>query len=120
MREIRDYLADIKIECEYLISRSKGLGYEEFIQNEELKRAFVRSLEVIGEAAKHIPEELREKFAKIKWKNVVAMRNVLIHEYFGVDYKVIWKTVKVRIPELYGVIMDMIEEVDKSQKGGCG
>lgn len=51
---------------------------------------------------------------------MVAMRNVLIHEYFGVDYKVIWKTVKVRIPELYGVIMDMIEEVDKSQKGGCG
>ena len=57
MREIKDYLIDIKTECEYLINRSQNLSFEEFIDNEELKRAFVRSLEVIGEAARYIPKE---------------------------------------------------------------
>ncbi|HPP42641.1 MAG TPA: DUF86 domain-containing protein, partial [Syntrophorhabdaceae bacterium] len=57
-REIRDYLMDIKTECEYLINRCENLNYEDFITNEELKRAFIRSLEVIGEASKRIPKEL--------------------------------------------------------------
>ncbi|MEJ5338321.1 MAG: HepT-like ribonuclease domain-containing protein [Aquificaceae bacterium] len=61
MREIRDYLMDIKDECEYLMSRTRGLNYNEFISSEELKRAFVRSLEIIGEASKHIPKEIRKK-----------------------------------------------------------
>ncbi len=60
MREIRDYLFDIKNECEYLLERIKNLTYENFIQNEELKRAFVRSLEIIGEAAKQIPEVINK------------------------------------------------------------
>ena len=61
MREIRDYLLDIENECEHLISKSKDLSYEDFLKNEELKRAFVRSLEIIGEAVRHIPKEIRNK-----------------------------------------------------------
>ena len=113
-REIKDYLMDIKNECEYLISRSENLSYENFIKNEELKRAFVRSLEVIGEASKHIPQELRRKYSQIRWRSIIGMRNVLIHEYFGVDYRVLWKVVKERIPELYEVINKMIEEINKN------
>jgi uncharacterized protein with HEPN domain len=99
MREIRDYLMDIKTECEYLLSKSENLKYEDFIMNEELKRAFVRSLEIIGEAAKHIPKEIRRRYHQIRWKSVVGMRNILIHEYFGVDYRVLWKLIKERIPD---------------------
>lgn len=99
MREIRDYLMDIKTECEYLLSKSENLKYEDFIMNEELKRAFVRSLEIIGEAAKHIPKEIRRRYPQIRWKSVVGMRNILIHEYFGVDYRVLWKLIKERIPD---------------------
>ena len=109
-REIRDYLMDIKTECEYLINRCENLNYEDFITNEELKRAFVRSLEVIGEASKRIPKELRKKYSQIRWKSIVGMRNILIHEYFGVDYLVVWKVVKEKIPELYEVIKKIIEE----------
>jgi len=111
MREIRDYLIDIKTECEYLINRSQNLSFEEFIGNEELKRAFVRSLEVIGEAARYIPKEIRKKHPEIKWKSVVGMRNKLIHEYFGVDYMVVWKTVKERIPDLYKLIIKILDEL---------
>jgi uncharacterized protein with HEPN domain len=112
MREIRDYLLDIKIECEYLISKSANLSYEEFIKNEELKRSFVRSLEIIGEGAKYIPKEFRNRYPKIKWKSIVGMRNKLIHEYFGIDYRVVWKTVKEKIPELYKVIEDLIRDLE--------
>jgi len=111
MREIRDYLLDIENECEYLISKSKDLSYEDFLKNEELKRAFVRSLEIIGEAVRHIPKEIRNKHSQIKWKSIVGVRNKLIHEYFGVDYMVLWKTAKERIPELYEVIKKIIEEL---------
>ncbi len=112
MREIKDYLMDIKTECEYLITRTKNLTYDDFIKNEELKRAFVRSLEIIGEAAKHIPKEIKNKYTDIKWKNVVGIRNKLIHEYFGVDYRVVWKTIKEKIPELYTVIKKVINDLN--------
>ncbi|MGB9639040.1 MAG: DUF86 domain-containing protein [bacterium] len=110
MREIRDYLFDIKNECEYLLKRTENLTYENFIENEEFKRAFVRSLEIIGESTKHIPQEIRKKYPQIKWKNIVGMRNLLIHEYFGVDYKVVWKVIKEKIPEFYEVINKIINE----------
>lgn len=112
MREVRDHLMDIKAECEYLIGRVQGLTYEGFIADEDLKRAFVRSLEVIGEAAKHIPKDWRKRYPQIRWGGVIGMRNILIHEYFGVDYLTVWKVVTERIPELYEVIKRMIEETE--------
>jgi uncharacterized protein with HEPN domain len=113
MREIRDYLLDIKNECEYLINRSKHSNYDDFVKNEELKRASVRSLEIIGEAARHIPKELRGKYPNIKWKSIVGIRNKLIHEYFGVDYMILWKTIKEKIPELLETIERIIRELNK-------
>lgn len=113
MKELRDYLFDIKNECEYLVNRSKNLSYEDFIANEDLKKAFTRSLEIIGEAAKQIPKEIRKKYPQIRWKSVVGIRNKLIHEYFGVDYQVIWKTIKEKIPFLLEVIEKIIEEINQ-------
>ena len=72
----------------------------------------MRSLEIIGEAAKYIPKEFRNRYPKIKWKSIVGMRNKLIHEYFGIDYRVVWKTVKEKISELYKVIEDLIRDLE--------
>ncbi len=78
-----------------------------------MKRAFVRSLEIIGETARHIPKEIRNKHPQIKWKSIVGIRNKLIHEYFGVDYMVLWKTVKERIPKLYETTKKIMDELNK-------
>lgn len=112
MRELRDYLIDIKNECEYLMNKTKNISYRDFFNNEEYKRAFVRSLEIIGEASKHIPRDIRKKYPQIKWKSVVGIRNKIIHEYFGIDYEVVWKTIKEKIPELYIIIQKIIKEAN--------
>lgn len=90
-REILDYVEDIKYECEYMIIKSKS--YDSFISNEDLKRAFIRSLEIIGEASKHIHKEIKKEYPIIPWRQISGMRNILVRDYFGVNFEVVWKTV---------------------------
>ncbi len=110
-RNVRDYIVDILNECDYLISRTKKLNYNSFLNNEDLKKAFVRSLEVIGEAVKNIPDEIREQFPVIMWKEMAGMRDKLIHAYFGVDYEVVWKTVVEDIPAIKKNFTDIINKL---------
>jgi uncharacterized protein with HEPN domain len=117
-RTIKDYLIDILNECEYLLERVKIFDYNEFLQNEDLKKAFIRSLEVIGEAVKKIPYEVRKQYPKISWRDMAGMRDKLIHEYFGVDYEVVWKTVREEIPHLKISIANIIEDLKKEQENG--
>ena len=79
-----EYLKHIRDECEFISTKSEGLTQELFNQDETLKRAFVRSIEIIGEATKNISTEFRLKYPNIDWKRIAGMRDVLIHSYFGV------------------------------------
>lgn len=88
-----EYLQHILDETEYLTDRGKGLNKDEFMRDETLKRAFVRSLEVIGEAAKQIPDDLRQKHGRVEWRAIAGMRDRLIHGYFGIDYDIVWDVV---------------------------
>lgn len=95
-----DYLQHVLDETDYLIRSSEGLSADEFYADETLQRAFVRSLEVIGEAAKHIPEDFRREHAGIDWRGMAGMRDRLIHGYFGVDYAIVWDAVVNHVPAL--------------------
>ena len=112
---IEDYLVDILTECNYLLNRSKELTYEEFIQDEDLKRAFVRSLEVIGEATKKIPQEIKMKYSQIPWGEMAGIRDKLIHEYFGISYEIVWETIMEDIPFLKRKIEEILNEIIKKE-----
>jgi uncharacterized protein with HEPN domain len=95
-----DKVNHINDEVNYLITKSKKLTYLEFLKDETLKRAFVRSLEIIGEAVKRIPQQIYEQYRQIEWKKIAGMRDKLIHHYFGVDYELVWDILKNHIPKL--------------------
>ena len=98
--EPRDYLHHMLVEADYLIGRSAGLSFEAFVEDDTLRRAFVRSLEIIGEAAKKVPDDFRAAHPSVEWRAMAGMRDRLIHDYFGVDFELVWDVVQQRIPEL--------------------
>lgn len=105
-----EYLRHIRDETEYLIERSRGLEKDEFLQDETLKRAFVRSIEIIGEATKQIPDDLRQKYDHIEWRAMAGMRDRLIHGYFGVDYDIVWDVVINKVPALRQEIEQILKK----------
>jgi uncharacterized protein with HEPN domain len=107
--ELHDYLRHILEEADFLIRESGNLTAAGFYADPLAQRAFVRSLEVIGEAAKKLPPHFRAQHASIDWRKITGMRDRLIHGYFGVDYEIVWDVVRTRIPELRTVVATVLE-----------
>lgn len=107
--EPRDYLRHILIETDFLLERSRPLTLDAFRTDATVQRAFVRSLEIIGEASKKVPADFREAHPEIEWRAMAGMRDRLIHDYFGVDYDLVWDVVRNRIPELRRQIAAILE-----------
>lgn len=94
------FLKDIALSCEKIIRYTDELNFEEFCKDEIRYDAVIRNLEVIGEAAKYLPEEVRSSFPKVDWRKVAGLRDILIHAYFSIDNVILWDIIKVKIPEL--------------------
>lgn len=107
-KEPKEYIRHIQEECSYLISVSKNLLFEDFLNDETLKRAVVRSLEIIGEATKKIPADFKDKWNTIQWKNMAGMRDRLIHDYIGVNYAIVWDVIKNKIPDIHKQVSDFL------------
>ncbi len=104
------YLKDI-IECINNIENFVNeMHFEEFISDDKTSSAVIRKFEIIGEAVKKIPDEIKINYPNIPWKEIAGMRDRLIHFYFGVDYKLVWETIKKRLPELKSFIEKILQD----------
>jgi uncharacterized protein with HEPN domain len=110
-REFKDYLMDLIEAMDKMEQFTEAITYEDFKKDEKTIFAVIRALEVMGEAAKKIPADARNKYKRIPWKQIAGMRDKLIHEYFGVNTRVIWKTVKEDIPLVKPIIKQMIDDM---------
>lgn len=112
-RIYRDYLNDIFDAAEKAESFLQDVSYAEFVQNTEKVYAVIRALEIMGEAAKQIPLEIREQAPAVPWRSVAGMRDVLVHRYFGVNLQRVYETVKREVPLLRTEISRLLQKLDE-------
>jgi uncharacterized protein with HEPN domain len=112
-RDYRDYLQDILDAVNDIENFVDKMSFEEFVKDRKTLNAVVRSIEIIGEASKNIPEALKAKHQELPWKQMTGMRDKLIHAYFGVDVETLWKAVKENIPPLRNAIQKMLKDTEK-------
>lgn len=110
MKPSISYCHHILAETRYLTTSAAGLTRERFLTDETLRRAFVRSLEIIGEAVKQIPDDFRQHHTQIEWRKMAGMRDRLIHDYLGVDYELVWDVVINKIPALHKAMNEIVEK----------
>ena len=103
-----EYLQHILDEIDYLAAEASALSLESFLTDETRKRAFVRSIEIVGEAAKRISPSTKSLASEVDWRAIAGMRDRLVHGYFGVDHEIVWDVVGRKMPELRPSIVKLI------------
>ncbi|NPV01763.1 MAG: DUF86 domain-containing protein [Brevinematales bacterium] len=114
-REYLDFLTDITESANAIHSFIEGINQTDFEDDKKTLFAVIHAIEIIGEAANRVPKEIKDRYQEIPWRDIVSMRNRLIHEYFGVNIPLVWESVKKEIPELCMKI-EKILEVEKKNK----
>jgi uncharacterized protein with HEPN domain len=104
MERDRAYLLDIVVSARLALSYVEGLDAEEFLDDRQIQDSVVRRLEIIGEAAGRLSDEVRAELPEIPWRSVIGMRNIMIHNYDDVDFAIVWSTVQSELPHLIAVI----------------
>jgi len=99
-REYKAYFNDILEAIGKIEKYTANMTFDDFLHNELIQDAVVRNLEIIGEAVKNLPDDIKESYPEIEWRKIAGLRDILIHAYFGVDLEIVWDIVQNKIPEL--------------------
>ncbi|MCG2712734.1 MAG: DUF86 domain-containing protein [Candidatus Omnitrophica bacterium] len=115
MRNYKLFIEDILDAINKIETYTKGLSYEMFMAQEMVVDAVIRNIEIIGEAARNVPENIKRKYSYIPWKRMIGLRNITVHEYFGVDLDIIWEIVSKNLPETKPGIQAMLGKLEKME-----
>ncbi|HAP34891.1 MAG TPA: DUF86 domain-containing protein [Bacteroidetes bacterium] len=110
-RTYKDYFVDMYESATKVEKFVNGISFQEFSKDDKTQYAVIRALEIIGEASKKIPKSLKKHYPAIQWKEIAGMRDILIHDYFGVDLKVVWKTATIDITPLKKELKPIVESL---------
>lgn len=110
-RDYRDYLEDICQAARKALEFVEGVGYKDFVADDKTVYAVVRALEIVGEATKKIPQEVRDRHPQIPWRSMAGIRDKLIHDYVNVSLEVVWNTLTEDLPSLLPMIEQVIDEM---------
>lgn len=113
IRQYRDYVADIVDAIEKVESFTKGMTFGAFEKDAKTNFAVIRAFEIMGEAVTKIPSSVRNKHKNIPWKEMSGMRNKLIHEYFGIKPRVVWKTIKQDLPKVKPYLQAILNDLEQ-------
>jgi uncharacterized protein with HEPN domain len=100
LKDDRVYIQHILDEIEYLASLRPSLTYDDFLNNKTTEHAVTRALEIIGEAAKNVPDAIKKEHPKIPWKFMTGLRDKVIHGYFAINYDIVWDVIQHKLPEI--------------------
>ncbi len=109
-RNPRLYLEDIQKSCVKVLRFTQGLSFEQFKQDDLVYDAVLRNLEIIGEAAKNVTEEIRQKYPVIEWRKITGFRDIAAHQYFSVNDSIVWDIIQNKIPVLSSEVSEMLKE----------
>ena len=97
----------------------EGMNCEAFAADDKTASAAVLKLEIMGEAVRHVPEAIRQKYPQVPWQQIVEMRHQILYRYFAIDYTVIWNTLKNQLPSLQPIIKQILKDMEKEQRDEC-
>jgi len=115
-RDYKIYLNDILKAIERIERYAGKLTKENFVEDELVVDGVVRNLEIIGEAVKNIPKDIKDKYPKMDWKKIVGFRDILIHGYFSVNFEIVWEIITNRVPELKKCVKNILNNNIKKDK----
>lgn len=117
MRVSGIYLKDILAAMQAIEQFVEGMEFADFAGDDKTSSAVIRKFEIIGEAAKKISEDVKQKYPEVPWKEMSGMRDRLIHFYFGVKYDLLWETIKTVIPGVKPLISGVLSSLEKGNEG---
>jgi uncharacterized protein with HEPN domain len=109
------YLDDMRMAAEKVLRYTHGVDLARFVEDDKTFDAVVRNLEIIGEAAKHIPLEVQTRYPGVEWRSIAGLRDIVAHEYFGIDEDILWDIVVNQVPHLLEQVQEILEQEGREE-----